>query len=246
MFNIYKGNLIRLVKNFLFIGGCILAFAITFTIASGRFPIDFLQAGTPEDRTFFASAAMVLYFSFFTTIFVSVEYQDGIIRNRIISGFSQIEIYVASLFAQYSAVIIMYAAYLLGGVLGGARFNLHFLKLLGIFLLSLLAYVTVTNAIAFRIKKVVFSTILTMMLFNACFNMVMFGNAILNFMENETALKIGKIIYNIHSLGQWFSMTPFSLDYTNPGYGVMIVLSCLVIIPAFSLPLIGLKKRELN
>ena len=246
MFNIYKGNLIRLVKNYLFIGGCILAFGITFLIAAGKFPLDFLQNGLPQDRMFFASAAMVLYFSFFSTIFISVEYHDGIIRNRVIAGFSQTNVYAASLLAQYSAVLIMTAFYLLGGLLGGVKFNVSLWTKIGIFILSLIGYVTVTNAIAFRLKKVVLSTILTMMLFNMCFNSVMFGNAILSFMENETALKIGKIIYNIHSLGQWFSLTPFSFDFTNPGFGVMAALSVGVIVIASTLPMIGLKKRELK
>lgn len=246
MFNIYKGNLIRLVKNYLFTGGCILALVITFLITAGKFPLEFLKDGLPEDRMFFASVAMVLYYSFFTTIFISVEYHDGIIRNRVIAGFSQIDVYAASLITQYSAVIIMTAFYLLGGLLGGAKFNADLWTKNGIYLLSLLGYVTVTNAIAFRLKKVVISTILTMMLFNMCFNCVMFGNAILSFMENETALKIGKIIYNIHSLGQWFSLTPFSFDFTNPGFGVMIALSCGVILIASILPMIGLKKRELK
>ena len=246
MFNIYKGNLIRLVKNYLFIGGCILALGITFLIAAGKFPLDFLQNGLPQDRMFFASVAMVLYFSFFSTIFISVEYHDGIIRNRVITGFSQTKVYAASLLAQYSAVLIMTACYLLGGLLGGVKFNADLWTKIGIFILSLIGYVTVTNAIAFRVKKVVLSTILTMMLFNMCFNCVMFGNAILSFMENETALKIGKIIYNIHSLGQWFSLTPFSFDFTNPGFGVMVALSVGVIVIASTLPMIGLKKRELK
>ena len=134
----------------------------------------------------------------------------------------------------------------LGGLLGGVKFNVSLWTKIGIFILSLIGYVTVTNAIAFRVKKVVLSTILTMMLFNMCFNSVMFGNAILSFMENETALKIGKIIYNIHSLGQWFSLTPFSFDFTNPGFGVMAALSVGVIVIASTLPMIGLKKRELK
>ena len=138
MFNIYKGNLVRLVKNFLFVLGCILALVITYLITSGKFPLDFLKTGKPEDNMFFASAAMVLYYSFFTTIFVTAEYHDGIIRNRIIAGFSQGNVYVASLLAQYSAVLIMFAVYMLGGLLGGAKFDAHNLARIGIFLISLI------------------------------------------------------------------------------------------------------------
>jgi len=246
MFNIYKGNLIRLVKNFLFVLGCILALVITYFITVGKFPLEFLQNGTPEDRMFFASAAMVLYYSFFTTIFVTAEYHDGIIRNRIIAGFSQTGVYVASLLAQYSAVLIMYAVYMLGGLLGGAKFDAALLSKLGIFLLSLIGYVTVTNAVAFRVKNVIFSTIITMMLFYASFNAVMFGNAILNFILDEKYLELGKAVYNVHSLGQWFTLTPFSYNFTNPGTGVLLALSVGVIIIAFLLPIIGLKRRELK
>ncbi len=246
MFNIYKGNLLRLVKNFLFVLGCILALVITFCITSGRFPLEFLQNGKPEDRMFFASAAMVLYYSFFTTIFVTAEYHDGIIRNRIIAGFSQTDVYVASALSQYSAVLIMFAVYMLGGLLGGAKYDAALLSRLGIFLLSLLGYVTVTNAVAFRVKNVIFSTIITMMLFYASFNAVMFGNAILNFILDEKYLEIGKAVYNIHALGQWFTLTPFSFNFTNPGTGVLLALSGGVIIIAFVLPIIGLKKRELK
>ena len=85
-----------------------------------------------------------------------------------------------------------------------------------------------------------------MMLFYASFNAVMFGNAILNFILDEKYLEIGKAVYNIHALGQWFTLTPFSFDFTNPGTGVLLALSGGVIIIAFVLPIIGLKKRELK
>ena len=246
MFNIYKGNVLRLVKNTIFIIGCMLAFVITFLITVGKFPLEFLLSLEKADRMLFASAAMTLYFSFFTTLFVTVEYKDGVIRNRIISGFSQTQVYIASLLAQYSAVVIMHIFYLLGGLLGGAKQSGDFLMKILIYFLALIAYVTVTNAIAFRNKRVVASTILTMVLFNLCFQSVLVGNAIISFMEDAKAIKIAKMIYNIHALGQWFSLIPFSFDYTNPGYPVLIALSFAIIIPASVIGLIGLKKRELK
>ncbi|MCR5848110.1 MAG: hypothetical protein K6G75_08330 [Lachnospiraceae bacterium] len=245
MFNIFIGNLIRLVKNILFSGGCVLAIVITYFLTSGKL-FEFLSNATAEERMIFTSAAMVAYFSFFTTIFVSVEYHDGIIRNRIISGFSQIDVYLASLLTQYSALTIMFVVYIIGGLIGGARLTSDGIIRIGIIYLALIAYVTVTNAVGFRVKKVIISTIITMLIFNACFNMVMFGNAILSFMENETALAVGKVIYNINALGQWFSLTPFSFDYTNPGYGVQIALSFGIIVPTLLLGMVGLKKRELK
>ena len=246
MFNIYKASVLRLIKNLPFIIGCLIAIGATYFITDTGLKLEFIENLSHEERMFFASAAMALYFSFFTTIFVPVEYADGVIRNRIISGFSQKQIYFAHLFTQYTAVLIMHVFYLAGGLLGGARFTGKGMLKVLVFFISLLAYVTITNLIAFRVKKVIVSTIITMVMFNGCFNLVMFGNVILSFVLDDKYFKVGEIIYNLNILGQWFSNTRYAESFVNPGSGIQLIESASILILIAILRSIGLKKRELK
>ena len=246
MIRIYKANMVRLVKNPFFLGGCALAFLLTLLAATHRMDniLTFLAAGGPDQIMFFMSAAMVAFFTIFTVIYTNTEYSNGVIRNKVISGCSQSQVYLSHYLTNVSAAVIMFVFYCLGGFLGGARYNAYFFKANIAFMFALFAYIAAVNAIAMRLKKVVFAIVASMLLLNTAFNAVMFGNLILSLLEGK-ALFIGSVIYNLSPLGQWFVYTGFTDETCNPGFAIQMVSSIVMIVLITLIGMLGINKRDL-
>ncbi len=245
MKNLYKATMYRIFKNIYFIGGCVIALVVTLAITGGFYTFPFLMEKNEEIRMVFVGAAMVLFFSMFPPLFINPDYADGCIRNRIIAGYSQKQVYVSHVLAQLSAMAIMFLCYLTGGIIGGASLNASSTPAILILFVGVMAYTVLTATAAFRLRKIITSMLTTMILFNLCFNMLLFGNAILSMLK-DTAFRIGEVIYNINVLGQWFSLTGFADDGVNPGAGIQILLSLIVIVAALVWGMSGLDKRDLN
>ncbi|MCR5585456.1 MAG: hypothetical protein K6F63_08505 [Lachnospiraceae bacterium] len=244
MLNIYKANLRRVLKHGFYIFGCIVAFL--GTMLSAYMPIfPFLEGKTPEIRMFFVSAAMVAYFTIFIPIFCNVEYSDGVIRNKVIAGYSQTRIFLGHLLTQFTAVFIMWGFYMLGGLVGGARPKGEELISNIVVLFAVFAYAAVIQALSFRLRKPVPLVVSSAFLFQYCFSSVMFGNAILMNAKGTSAF-VGSLIYNIPSLGQWFSRSGFADDIANPGALWQLGMSLLMIAVAGILGLYGIEKRNLE
>ncbi len=245
MLSIYKANLLRLIKNPLFIGGLIIAFAATYMF-TGVYVFPPLADDLPEYRMIFVSVAMILYFSFFSAIFINSEYSDGIIRNRIIAGYAQQDIYLSHVLTQYTALFIMHVVYIIAGILAGARITGNGAAAIATIFVAMIGYVTLMCTIGFRIKKVIWSVLAGMLTFNLCFNCILFGNALITFSEG-TAHKFFSVAYFFNAMGQWFALGPFSSEenyvYNSPLLKLGISLALCVIFLA--LGHIGLKKRDL-
>ena len=245
MKNLYKATMYRIFKNIYFIGGCVIALVVTLAVTGGFYTFPFLMEKPEELRMIFVGAAMVLFFSMFPPLFINPDYIDGCIRNRIIAGYSQKQVYISHVLAQLSAMTIMFLCYLIGGIIGGASLNASSLVAVIVLFVAVMSYTVLTATAAFRLKKLIASMLTTMLLFNLCFNMVLFGNAILSALK-DTAFKIGSVLYNVNALGQWFCLTGFVDDGVNPGAGIQILLSLIVIAAALIWGLSGLDKRDLN
>lgn len=246
MLHLYISFMFRVVKNMYYRIGCLIALVVTAAATTGMIDFPFPGLKTAADRMFFVSAAMVLYFTVFTPLFMNAEYTDGYIRNRIIAGYSQRQIFAGCVLSQMSAALLMYVLYLIGGLIGGAGFGSQFICTLLIMLFALLAYTAVVSAIAFRCRKTVALMVISILLFNLCFNCVMFGNAIMMLLDGKPAAKVGAICYNINTLGQWFCLTGLADDYVNPGAPVQIFISLAVTAAACLLANLGLAKRDLQ
>ena len=247
MIHLYKSLMFRTVKNLYYWIGCLIALVVTAAVSMGIIELSsFPGLKTAADRMFFVSAAMVLYFTVFTPLFLNAEYTDGYIRNRIIAGYSQRQIFTGYVLSQMSAAVLMYVLYLIGGLIGGAGFDGNVICALLVMLFALLAYTAVVSAIAFRCRNTVVLMVISIMLFNMCFNCVMFGNAIMMLMSDSPAVKVGAICYNINVLGQWFCLTGLADDYVNPGAAVQILLSLAVTAAVYIFANLGLSKRDLQ
>ncbi len=247
MINLYKANMKRITGNFIFIGGCVIAFLATFVFTAnligmrGRF-----EDYGPDRRMFFISIAMMIFFTIFVPLYTNHEYRYGVIRNKIAAGFSQRQVYFSHLFGHLTALVIMMASYLLGGILGGARDfgKMAVLSLVLIFALS--GYIATMMLISFRILKVVVLSIAAFLILEVSYTGTMIGNALIAFVLKGTAKQIGIVVYNMTVFGQWFTGTGLADDYINPGRPQQIIISAVVILIMVFLTVHGLEKRDLK
>ncbi len=247
MINLYKANMKRITGNFIFIGGCIIAFLATFGFTAnlmgmtGRF-----EDMGPDRRMIFISIAMMGFFTIFVPLYTNVEYRHGVIRNKIAAGYSQKEVYFSHLLGHFTAMAIMMASYTLGGILGGARDFGKMAVYTTILFFALCGYIATMMLISFRILKVTLLSIFAFLILNVCYTGTMIGNALLSFVLKGVAKQIGVIVYNMSLFGQWFSVTGFADDFINPGRPQQIVISVVVTLIMVFFATLGLEKRDLK
>ena len=247
MLRLYKANMARLLKNIYFIGGCIIAVAATYAVTANIILIPFLENKDISLRMFFVSAAMVAFFTVYIPVFTNAEYSDGTIRNKLIAGYSQKQVFLSLYLSYASLCLIMWVCYMIGGIMAGADPFRTLLSANIIMLLALMAFIAFMLAMSFRLTKMVFAVIGAGVIFQMSFSMVMFGNAILMVLSdagNDTAAFIASLIYNVNALGQWFSHTGFADDITNPGNLLQILISLGLVMLMYFAGTAGLDKRD--
>lgn len=74
---------------------------------------------TDLDEFYFRfSTAMGFFYAMFTCLFLSVEYGEGTIRNKLTVGCTRREVYLSSFLTVFAASLCMAAAWLIGGLAG--------------------------------------------------------------------------------------------------------------------------------
>ena len=93
--------------------------------------------------------AIGLFYAVFISLFIGTEYSDGAIRNKIVIGHNRADIYLSNFVVCFAGSLVIYTAYLLGGLVGIPFFgmwqngiwNFFLFILLGIFMTSALTAV---------------------------------------------------------------------------------------------------------
>ena len=154
MTNLYKANMKRITSNPVFIGGCIIAFLVTFVFTTNIIKLGaiFEKMGS-EGRMFFVSIAIMAFFTIFVPLFTNMEFRYGVIRNKLVAGYTQKQVYLSQILGHFSALAIMWAVYFLAGILGGARDFGKMAVLNSVFFFSLSGYIAIMMFISFRIRK---------------------------------------------------------------------------------------------
>ncbi len=247
MKNIYRANMHRILKNWIFIGGCIIAVVATFVFTANLIGMSgrFADIG-PVRRMIFISIAMMGYFTIFVPLYTNAEYRDGTIRNKLIAGFSQKEIYLGTLFSHLTALGIMTLCYFVAGIAGGAKISGDMLVKNLVLFLALCGYVSVMELVAMRVQKTVAVAINAFLILNVVYYIVMIGNFFIAFILKGTALVIGKIVYNAVVFGQWMIHTGFADQESNPGILSQIIISLVIVLISVFLGTLGINKRDLN
>ena len=247
MKNIYRANMHRILKNLIFTGGCIIAIVATFVFTAnligmtGRF-----ENMGPERRMIFISIAMMGFYTIFVPLYTNAEYRDGTIRNKLIAGFSQKEVYLGTLFSHLTALGIMTLCYFVAGIAGGAKISGDMVVRNIILFFALCGYVSVMELVAMRVQKTVAVAISAFLILNVVYYIVMIGNFFIAFILKGTALIVGKIVYNAVVFGQWMIQVGLADQETNPGNFSQIIISLTIVLISVLLGTLGINKRDLS
>lgn len=247
MKNIFIANMYRILKNWIYILGCIIAFVATYIFTAnlagmtGRFG----EMGC-DRRMIFISFAMVGFYTIFVPLNTNAEYRDGTIRNKLIAGFSQKEVYLGVLFSHIASLGIMEICYFAAGIIGGATVNGGLFTKNIIMFLAISGYISVLELIAMRVRKTVFVAIFAFIILNLSDNIVLIGNFLLAFVLKGNAFIVGRIIYNISVMGQWINQIGFADEKNNPGPGIQMIISISVILITVFLGTLRINKRDLR
>ena len=244
MLKLVKANIIRLNSNFLYTIGAVLAFICTFFFVKEE-PISQL-ARLGEDRSMMVvSFAIILFFSIFTGLFIGEEYSDGVIRNKVLAGHSQTAVYISDYLALLVGLLIMEAAWFLGGVAAGVSITGDLLVFTLISILYNAAYLGIMMAIAFRVKAMVAAAVTGLILFYALIN----GGLVLNFLvSNATGAALGilKVLYNTSAFGQLFLQVGFMDAEISLGSAAQILFSIVLLALTVFAGTFHLEKRDLK
>lgn len=247
MRKLIKGNVIRLFQNKLFLAGCGIAMFFTFLWCAGFVEILPVLSGEPMERMIFSSGAMLFFFAFFVPIYVGVEYTDGIIRNKIISGHKQKTILISDMITMFVGVVFMTICWFIGGVAAGGFESSRIAGFAFISIIYTCAHTAIITTLSFRSRKTVASICVSMVGFFLLFQMMLFGNLLVKVLGLQAeARDFGLMIYNLNIVGQWFSHTYFSFGEVSTLPVIQILISVAIIFLAWIIGVIDLEKRDLN
>lgn len=245
MKNLVKIGLTRLYKNFFYILGCVLAVVITnwFLVTT---PIPQLAHHSKESVAILLSGAILLFFSFFVGLFMGNENEDGILRNKVIAGHTQMEIYISNYITLLVAMLVMLVCWMVGAVLGGVSIGKEILVYSVVAIFYNAAFIAIVQALVFRIKKQVTGIVISMAYFYLLLTSVLFGNLLYMLTAENTLMStVVVVFYNISALGQCFARTALA----DPGLAnslIQIPVSVVVIMVATVVGTLGLRKRDIN
>ena len=131
MKNLVKIGVTRLYKNIFFIVCCVLAFLITEWFVSVG-PIPQLAKYGAATNAIVVSAGIIFFFALFTGMFFGGERESGILRNQVMAGYSQKEIFFGRYITLLIALAVMNLFWILGAVVGGTKIDAQMLKYIGI------------------------------------------------------------------------------------------------------------------
>lgn len=245
MKTLYIANMRRLGKSILFILGLIIAFAATFIFTNETIGLGSATARmTAAGRAFFISIAIIAFFTIYSSLTICFEYSDGVFRNKVISGYSQRQIYFSGLLTQLSALFIMWIVNIISGVIAGARPDGSMIVSLIVMLIGMMSYAAIVYSLSFRIRKTIVSIIISYLLINFCFNMILFGNYMI-MITKGIANKIVILLYNVNVMGQWFTRADMFAEDANPGTIIQILLSLALLCLTIFVSNIKLDKRDI-
>lgn len=246
MKDLLRADFRRLYKNIIFIAGCIAAFVITWYYTANGQVFGIQKTVDSNNYMIFISAGIFAFFSVFPGLFQGVEYADGVIKNKIIVGFSQKQIYISQYITLCVAMLIMGICWLAGGLVSGGIMNVNLIKYIIAMLLFNMAYIAIMSMVCMRITKMIIAVGAQIVVFQMCFNATVMISALIEGIENKVALSILRVMVNIIPMGQWISNTSIVYKSTSVGFCLQLVLSIAVIIAFLVAGTFGINKRNLK
>lgn len=238
-----KAEMIRLYKNKLFIIGNILAFLITVGFCKYFNTVRPTQSGINNFYANSVSLGIMAFSSLFTALFIGEQYMGGAIRNKIIAGHKQKEIFIALMIAIFAGVVTTTICWFAGCLVAGYKLEVYTIKCILVILFASIAYAGILTAVSMRVKNVGIASGITIGLFFVSFNAAVFVHAAYVWAESSTSM-LWKVLLDMMPFGQWFAI--FARDGSDLPLAVMLLISLGTIVLSYLIGTIGLNKRELN
>lgn len=246
MKNLVKIGVTRLYKNIFFIVGCVLAFLITEWFVSVG-PIPQLAKYGATTNAIVVSAGIIFFFALFTGMFFGGERESGILRNQVMAGYSQKEIFFGRYITLLIALTVMNLFWILGAVVGGTKIDAQMLKYIGIEFLYNAAAITVVLAICSRTKKQLNGIVISLGIAYLCVTGVLVGNFIYSITADisKTVSMIVAYIYNLSPVGQCFARSGIA-DEGIDTLWIQLLASLTVLVLGFFFGTFKVSKSDVN
>ncbi len=194
MKRLFHANLVRLLRDKVFwlSNGILLIYTVVYMLnacrqeRSGLVGTHFL-----EDYYFQFTIFIGLFTAVFTTLYLSTEYSDGIMRNKIIGGHTRRNIYLSNLTLSFLASIFMTFMGLLGGLVGIPTFGVWkingfsmFCRIL-ILILFLLAFCAIFTFISMLLPNKSVSAVITILTF---FGLLLMASMMMNKLDQPAMI----------------------------------------------------------
>ncbi|MCR5426016.1 MAG: hypothetical protein K6E81_04210 [Lachnospiraceae bacterium] len=253
MIQILKANLIRLFKNWLYLGGLVVAAVLTYYISRADMELFVLHHINHNECMKLISGAVYAFIAIFVPVFEGTEFSDGTIRNKFIMGHSADEFYLAHLLTSFLMMVVMEAVWFVSGLLAGARVDadlLAFALMTAFAMFSFCAFMTFLQMV---IRTTAACAGTGVVLFYALFFMGLIGNYLFSFQGDKMFTKILLFILNASPVGEWFlhsylgASEPNDFGYTM-SYGLVPhLILCIVFAALFTIIGIrSLKRKDLK
>ena len=246
MLHLLKANLKRLFTNKFFIGGCILAAAITVYFMKNAETILGPHLRENYKSLQLISIGVICFISIFAPVFQSAEYSSGVIRNKISRGFKQSEIYAAHFITMLVVSFMIIVFWLIGGVIGGVTIDswviLYSVKLF----FSMIAYSSFMTFIGMRFRKAVASASLGVLAVQASFTATIIIFMLASTFWGKTLGIVFKYIGNASAIGRWFVNSQLADPEFNLSLAVSIMVSLVMAVIYYLIGSFRIDKRDLQ
>lgn len=186
MKRLFHANFIRLLRDKVFwlSSGILLTYTIIYMLNACRQERSGL-AGTHflEDYYFRFTMFIGLFAAVFITLYLSIEYSGGVMRNKIIAGHTRKNIYLSNLTLSFLASIFMTFMGLLGGLVGIPTFGVWKISGFSIFcymlilILFLLAFCAIFTFISMLLPNKSVGAVVTILTF---FGLLLMASIMMN------------------------------------------------------------------
>ena len=233
MKNLVKIGVTRLYKNIFFIVGCVLAFLITEWFVSVG-PIPQLAKYGAATNAIVVSAGIIFFFALFTGMFFGGERESGILRNQVMAGYSQKEIFFGRYITLLIALAVMNLSWILGAVVGGTKIDAGMLEYICIEFLYNAAAIAIILAICSRAKKQTNGIVISLGIAYLCVTGCLIGNYIYSITcdISKTVSMIVAYIYNLSPVGQCFARSGIA-DEGIDALWIQLLASLTVLVLGF-------------
>lgn len=245
MKKLVRANLVCIFQNLYYKFGLLTAFVVTalFTAYGEHYSV--FQVHQKNDYMILISAAILAFFGTFTSFMVHQEMESGVIRNKLITGHTQKEVYLSQLFSHMLAGMLMVICWFIGGVLGGGKINGFLVSYTFILLFAVFSFIALLTFCGMRIKKNKTANFIGIVIFYVLLNGYLIGNALITFSKGVLHM-VYKIIYQLSPLGQWGSHIYASSAYYRFPVGIEILLSMGMILLLTFVGTKDINKRDVN